>query len=253
MPSQDETNNFQQIITRLAAMAGDTAATIMREIEAAQLADVYPAAVDPYLNASSMVSAEWYDSLSDKPFAVEPAPPAPTETLRYKAEWAATQPDPAQALADSSNRLVFAASRDTVLGNAEREEVRFARHAQPDACEFCALLATRGLVYHSRESAAAATKAHDVCHCIIVPERDGDYYIEPDYVQDWRDEYAAAKKEVGSAQDADAIINAMRRARHAADPEANRAYYRDYYADPAHQETILQQQRKRYANTKNVS
>ena len=32
MPSQDEVNNFQAIIGRLAALAGDTAADIMREI-----------------------------------------------------------------------------------------------------------------------------------------------------------------------------------------------------------------------------
>ena len=36
--------------------------------------------------------------LSDKPFAVAPAPPADPETLRYKAGWAATEAGPAASL-----------------------------------------------------------------------------------------------------------------------------------------------------------
>src|SRR5262245_48776296 len=147
MPSQDEIHNFQSIIDRLAGLAGDTAATIMREIEADQVADVYAAAVDPHLSASSLITAEWYDSLSDKPFAVEPAAPADLDTLRYKAGWAATQPDPPAALRDATDRLVFAASRDTVIDNAEREEIRYARYARAEACPWCAILAMRGLVY----------------------------------------------------------------------------------------------------------
>jgi hypothetical protein len=251
MPSQDEVNGFQAIIGRLAALAGDTAATIMREIEEAERADVYPAAVEPFLDASSLITAEWYNSLSDAPFTAEPAPVADAETLRYKTDWAATEPDPAKALKDATDRLVFSASQDTVVDNAGREEVRFARHAQPDACAFCRLLAIRGLVYHTRESAEAATKSHDVCHCVIVPKRDGDYYVAPDYVHDWNEQYKDAKKELGSAKDQDAIVNAMRRARHAEDPERDNAYQREYYQ--TNKEQITARQRKRYANTKNVT
>jgi hypothetical protein len=253
MPSQDEVNTFQAIIGRLAALAGDTAATIMREIDEAERADVYPAAVEPFLDASSLISAEWYNSLSEAPFTAEPALVADAETLRYKTDWAATEPDPAQALKDATDRLVFSASQDTVADNALREEVRFARHAQPDACSFCRLLATRGLIYHTRESAEAATKSHDVCHCVIVPERDGDYYLEPDYVDEWRQQYEDALEEVGPAtkKNKDAIINHMRRARHAEDPERDNIKQREYYE--ANKEAITARQRKRYANTKNVT
>jgi hypothetical protein len=247
MPSQDEVGNFQAIIGRLAALAGDTAANIMREIDEADQAEAYAAAVDPHLSASSLITAEWYDSLSDKPFAVTPAPPADLETLRYKAGWAATEPDPAAALQGATDRLVYDASRNTVVLNAEREEVRYARHAQEDACAFCRLLATRGLIYHSRESAAAS---HDLCQCVVVPERDGDFYVAPDYVHDWKQQYKDAVKEIGSAKDADAIINHMRRARHAEDPERDNLAQRDNYNQ--NKDRINELARKRYANKKNV-
>jgi len=246
MPSQAEVQGFQAIIGRLAGLAGDTAAAIMRDIDEADRAEAYAAAVDPHLNASALITAEWYDSLSDKPFAVEPTPPADLETLRYKAGWAATEPDPPQALADATDRLVFAASRDTVMDNALREEVSFARYAQASACAWCRLLAVRGLVYHTRQTAAAGS--HDLCQCVVVPERDGDYYIEPDYVDEWRKQYKDAVDELGSAKNSDAVINSMRRARHAEDPERDNLAQRDYYA--TNKEDINRRARKRYANKK---
>lgn len=251
MPSQAEVDNFQAIIGRLAALAGDTAATVMREIGEQDQADAYAAAVDPHMNAAALITAEWYDSLSDAPFATEPAPPADLEVLRYKAGWAATQPDPAQALRDATDRLVFDASRTTIVDNALREEVRFARHAQPDACAWCRMLAIRGLVYHSRESALAATKSHDVCHCVAVPERDGDYYLEPDYVDEWRHQYRDAVKDLGSAKDTNDVVNHMRRARHAEDPERDNIVRREYY--DINKEDINRRARKRYANKKTYS
>ena len=184
------------------------------------------------------------------PFAVAPTPPADLETLRYKAGWAATEDDPALALQGATERLVFGASRDTVIDNAEREEVSYARHAQEDACAFCRLLATRGLIYRSRESAAAAS--HDWCQCVVVPKRDGDYYLEPDYVDGWRKQYEKALEEVGPAmkKNQDAIINHMRRARHAEDPERDNLGQRDYYYQ--NKEQINAMARKRYANKKSV-
>jgi hypothetical protein len=247
MPSQDEVDGFQAIIGRLAALAGDTAATIMREIDEAERADVYPAAVEPFLDASSLISAEWYNGLSDAPFTAEPAPVADAETLRYKTDWAATEPDPPQALKDATDRLVFSASRDTVVDNAEREGVRYARHASEDACPWCSILAMRGPVYHSADT---ATKSHDACKCVAVPVRDGDSYDEPEYVEGWRSEYQNARDETGS-KNMDDIVNSMRRARHHDDPEANRAYAREYYE--TNKDYITRQQRKRYANTKNVT
>jgi hypothetical protein len=245
MPSQDEVNQFQDAIARLAEISGTTAADIWNEInDPDELAVAYPEAVDPYINASSIITAEWYDGLSDARFVVEPAAPVPLETLRYKAEWAAAQPDPAAALNGATDRLVFQASHDTILDNAEREGVRYARHAQPDACAWCSILATRQHLQHNN-----VKKSHDHCHCILVPVRDGDYYDEPDYVAGWRQEYESAAAEVGTKKKGlDPIANAMERKRHAANPEPQRAYAREYYAE--NKEQITAQQRKRYANTK---
>lgn len=58
-------------------------------------------------------------------------------------------------LSGGLQRIVADADRDTVelSGEMDPGEVRFARHASANACAFCALLATRGAVYHSEESA----------------------------------------------------------------------------------------------------
>ena len=214
MPSPHEVNMFQQIITRLAELARAEAAALWHRVhDEDDVADIYPHVLDPHIGASALITSAWYDSLSDKPFAVRPAPPPPLHTMDYKARWAAAQPDPATALADASDRFIFNASRDTVISNAEREDCGFARHASANACPWCAVLATRGSVYHTAE---AAIRSHDNCHCIAVPNREGNYYLEPPYVDEWRQEYNAARKETGS-KDMDVIVNAMRRNRRAAE------------------------------------
>lgn len=212
MPSPHEVTAFQAIIVRLAEFARADATRLWHLVHNEDdLVAIYPGAMDRHIGASSLVSAHWYDSLSDKPFAVRPAPPPPLHTLEYKARWAANEPDPAVALGDASDRLVFTASRDTITSNADREHVAYARHAQPDACAWCSVLATRGAVYHSAETAMAS---HDNCHCLPAPNRDGNPYAEPPYVDDWRHEYAIARKETDS-KDLNTIVNAMRRERHA--------------------------------------
>ncbi|MEU2106489.1 hypothetical protein [Nocardia sp. NPDC019255] len=107
-------------------------------------------------------------------------------------------------LAGATQRYVTTAARDTVTANANAEGVRWARHAQPDACAFCRLLATRGPDYLTKESAqfVGTTRVrgprqegelyHDDCGCVPVPVRAGDAYEPPDYVADWLEQYEEA-------------------------------------------------------------
>lgn len=69
--------------------------------------------------------------------------------------------------------------------------VRFARVPQGgDTCTFCAMLASRGFVYWSRETAGEFDHYHRNCRCLIVPD-DGSGEVEgydPDeWLQRWRD------------------------------------------------------------------
>lgn len=126
-------------------------------------------------------------------------------------------------LAGVSQRYVASAARNTLTHNASQEGVRWARHAQADACTFCRMLATRGPDYLTRESASvvgasgrirgsrkAGEAYHDDCSCEPVPVRAGDAYEPPDYVSDWIEQYYLAVDQVGNAWNTNAILAHMR-------------------------------------------
>lgn len=86
----------------------------------------------------------------------------------------------------SASRSRSAAAK---AGNAHG--VRFARVPQGgDTCTFCAMLASRGFVYWSRETAGEFDHYHRNCRCLVVPD-DGSGEVEgydPDeWLQRWRD------------------------------------------------------------------
>lgn len=201
MPSSSEVAEFQQLMTGVADHASGEVSSLGDDF------DAYPEMIDPYIAAAGQLTAEWYDSLNPGVFPVETAPPPARAALLANAYWASTQPDTTQALSGAAQRQVFGASRDTVLHNAAREKVRFARYASATACPWCRVLATRGAVYHTDASAAAG---HDNCHCIAVPVRSGNPYTPPDYVDTWTDDYEQARREVGG--NLDDIVNYLRKA-----------------------------------------
>lgn len=57
-------------------------------------------------------------------------------------------------LAGAMQRLMMNSYRDTMIGSAVAAKRRFARVAEPGACSFCLMLASRGAVYLSKERAS---------------------------------------------------------------------------------------------------
>lgn len=160
----------------------------------ALLSDAYPAIVTPYLAAANDLSVVWY---AEQPvragaaaFTPAAAPLAPVARLAASARWAYFEDEAVTALQGSATRALFGQSRRTITANADSEGVRWARHASATACGFCRMLATREAVYLSKET---ASRAHDHCHCLAVPDRDGRYEPAP-YVAQWEDDYAAARE-----------------------------------------------------------
>lgn len=132
-------------------------------------------------------------------------------------------------LAGATQRYVTTAARDTVTDNATREGVVWIRHARPDACTFCRMLATRGpatnsTAYLTAESAKRVVGRngkprgkrkvgelyHDYCGCEPIPVRAGDSYEPPEYVTQWVDQYYEASDFVGNSHDTRAILARMR-------------------------------------------
>jgi hypothetical protein len=60
-------------------------------------------------------------------------------------------------------RLVLLGGSDTITGEARRSKLRFARVTSGDPCAFCAMLASRGPVYWSEET--ASFEPHGNCSC----------------------------------------------------------------------------------------
>jgi len=242
MPSSDEVSNFQDLIAQLAAVAVARTADLMQSSDdEAFLLDAYPVILDPFIAGAGQVAAEWYRSLApDKEFAVETAPPPAREALNANLRWALTQLDPVKALTGSAERQVFNGSRDTLLSNASRENVRYARYASANACKFCQVLATKtDNFYESKQSAVRVVgrsgrprgsreigkKYHDFCRCIPVPVRNG-FYEPPPWVEKWAEDYKAASK----AGDLNDIVNHMRRSQYPDEKDMLNAERRKRYA-----------------------
>lgn len=72
----------------------------------------------------------------------------------------------ATLVADQVRRM----ANDTIVNNAARDDVRFARvPSGRETCGFCLMLASRGPVYHSEYSAGELNHYHRHCDCRVVP------------------------------------------------------------------------------------
>lgn len=198
---------FQRLVAQLGVAAARRITTMWDSTEGWQdVEEQYPVVVDPFAAAAGQLAAQWYQDLApDVPFEVRvtglPEPGQLTATVG----WAFTQSSPLTALTGAAERYVFSTARSTVVGNAAREKVRFARHASATACTWCQVLATNDPRYLSEDS---ATAGHDNCHCIAVPVREGTQWTPAPYVEEWRNAYNDARSAVGG--DLNAIAAYMR-------------------------------------------
>lgn len=180
-------------IASISALAESDIATLLREVTSADqardaLLDVMPALVDAYGSASASVGADFYDELRDAAsprgrFRAVTAEPFPPEQVEAVARWAAgpmyqAEPDIGATLERAQQgvqRLVANSDRLTVQRSAllDPSRPRFSRVASASACEFCRMLAGRGAVYRTEESAGSQSSFHGHCHCIVAPSWGG--------------------------------------------------------------------------------
>lgn len=155
------------------------------------------ALVHRYGTASAAVAADYYETarrLAGVAGRFTPVPAAPPghDEVEAGVKWAtrdlwSAEPDTAAArtLAEGvADRAVLNSGRDTLTGavTADRKARGWARVPEAGACAFCAMLATRGAVYKSRETAGAVAASarwadaqgelnrfHDHCRCHVEP------------------------------------------------------------------------------------
>lgn len=193
-------------------------------------AQAYPEVVTPHVAVAAELAAAWYDEAGgDARYAAVTAPLPPVEQLQQSLSWALSTPSPGLNLAGSAERMFYQGARSTIVDNANTEQgATWARHAEPTACPFCKLMATRGSVYSSKLSATKVVgrgfgtrqkkrgtqdlgeSYHDHCKCIAVMVRPGGSYHPPEYAATWQAEYEKAKANATHTGDPKSIIQAWR-------------------------------------------
>jgi hypothetical protein len=170
-----------------------------------------------FARMSGTLAADYYAEERDIANARGVFVPAPAQIPDGKAEaslrWAtkslwvpeADNPPPieerlasAEHLAEGvAQKIVADVGRDTVMEALEDdpEAVAWARQTDADPCAFCALMSSRGAVFHTEETAGRAAnrrfigageyKFHNFCSCTVIPILEGQRWEPPEYVQEW--------------------------------------------------------------------
>lgn len=157
----------------------------------AAMLEFFPEIVAAYGDAAALIGADFYDELRNAPpsaasFRALLANPPEVEQAQGATRWGLgplfqEEPDPAGALKlleGAAQRLVLQAARSTIFGSATRDTVRtgFARVPRGVTCAFCTMVASRGFVYRTAETAGQSNQWHDDCDCSIVPGQNADDY-----------------------------------------------------------------------------
>lgn len=187
------------------------------------------AAITKHGDMAGSLAADYFETerdLADVPGSFRPDVPDVPETkadnsLHWatKALWTPERDNPPpidQRLADAETKVIGAAqkavadvARDTVHQAVakDRRAVGWARVTDADPCYFCALMAIRGAVYKTRQTAGRRAnrnftgdgeyKFHDHCSCTVAPVFDGEAWAPPQHVQGWEQLYEQATARTG--------------------------------------------------------
>lgn len=225
MATAQQLAQFRQVQDDLSSVAFKDLQSILSEFKGVQdgvtvrnaLIKAVPVVMNPYVSASAQFAAVWYEDLrkaANQPgrftsTLADSIPIAQYEALiRYAVGPLFKESDATvfSLLSGQAQKVIAGGARDTIQANINKEKqlVGYQRVPSPGCCAFCALVAGRGAVYRSAETAggvsgrgvdAAVTagkaggqgkgvklrgsqgvgsKYHDFCHCIAAPVFTGD-------------------------------------------------------------------------------
>ncbi|UOQ57238.1 hypothetical protein MUN78_16535 [Leucobacter allii] len=192
------------------------------------LIEFMPMLAQEYGDAAATAAAEWYEAQRRGQIAGSYSAVlgegASAEQVAGTTRWAAGQlfdGDPSQTLlllGEALQRFVLQGARDTVAANASRDPARprFARVPMGrKTCAWCSMLASRGFVYWSEETAGIARgHFHDGCDCQVVSSfAKGRIRIDGYDPEALYERYSAARVEVvseGIVPSDEAIAKRMR-------------------------------------------
>jgi len=181
---------FEAVINQLSTVAYAAVKRLLLELDdsdAAVLRDrlfaAYPELVAPFVEAAGVTAAQWYSEVRAEAdvggsFAPVVAASVPADQARGMV-FRAMSPRFGQSgstvfrlLSGSTQRLIAGGARNTIEASSRADRVRvgYQRMPAPGCCAFCGMLASRGPIYRSEETASSIyTRYHDHCRCIAVP------------------------------------------------------------------------------------
>lgn len=220
MPSRSDVERIQAANRGVVALAGRDlaafwAALDLNRPEAARdaLETFLPVLVGQYGEIAAAAAADWYEDLRDaagvgSAFRVAPADLVPDAAIRGQVRFAAAAlftDDPGRMLdflQVAASKYVLQPGRDTITeaAAADPRKPRYARvPSGTETCAFCLMLASRGPVYASAQTAGGRMrKYHGKCDCVPTPLWDGDDLpagYDPDALYE---RYNAARAVAGS-------------------------------------------------------
>ena len=161
-------------------------ATVAEKREAAKL--IMEGFVQGYDDVAAEFAAQWYDHRAEQGGArLDQAvtmttyrPDSVDAVARYQARKLAKGGDAefAKACGEFARDDAFRSLNETIIANVGRDRDKGARFARVptgfETCTFCLMLASRGVVYHTRKSAGEFKRFHRRCDCKVVPSFEDD-------------------------------------------------------------------------------
>lgn len=210
MPSRSEVRQLRDALAGASALAARELRAFWSALDKTdmvaarvELEAFYPALVRAYGTPAAAAAAEWIEDVYG--IRAELGPDLVEGAVNARMRWAigkSFEGDHAQALSTLTvltDELVKQPGRDTIDRTAIRHRMRYARvPTGPEPCAWCLMLASRGAVYGSEESAlyrsSDGKEYHGDCNCmptLIRTESDLPDGYDPDAL---KQTYDAARK-----------------------------------------------------------
>lgn len=194
MLTAEQTRQFQQADANLDTLTVRQVLALLATLDVnAQrdfiegLLDTVPGIVSELGDVSALLGSSMYELAREQSeargrFTVNLADPPGVKQVQETVKWAFSplfyadleRPVAVRTVTDrlvaAAPRLVREGGRQTVVENTRRDPAKpkYRRVvSSSNGCDFCRMLASRGSVYHSEDSAGAGRHFHDNCHCTV--------------------------------------------------------------------------------------
>lgn len=235
---ETELNEYWALLREIEQLAFEDVAAILRSLEGDHpafiinaLKEQIPELAGSYRGMAADTAMLFYEEtqgLALDAAAARAASVVPEEQLLANLRWSVFSAEQAALLGNVAaivQKTITDGSRQYGMQGFVEKGGGWYRAAQPGACAFCRMLATRAATEWgpytsasatvfigegptSRSAAPPETKFHKNCHCIPVR---AESYVIPEHVNEWTEVYYRATEEVGNAFNTNDILAEMRR------------------------------------------